>query len=410
MPQNWKTYKLGDGIETIIDYRGKTPRKSPSGIPLISAATVKKGKLDFTKASFISEDDYKLWVTRGFTRPFDVLITTEAPVGEVALYPNDGKTYLISRRVIALRADEEKLHSKFLLHLLQYKPTVEALLANNRGSTVPRVLKTDITDLKLNLPNIQVQRKIASILSTIDDKIELNLAMNKTLEDMAMALYKHWFLDFEPFQDGEFIDSELGMIPEGWEVKRLKDFVVLTMGQSPKSEFYNDNCEGLPFHQGVTNYGIRFPKDITYSTSGNREAVKGDILFSVRAPVGRLNISKNKIILGRGLASMHMSGNNNFLFYALKTMFSSEDIIGSGTVFNSVNKTDLQNLEFAIPSVEILLKFKTIVEPIDHLYLEKSNEIETLTKLRDTLLPKLISGEVRVKDVEQQISEVLWQK
>jgi type I restriction enzyme S subunit len=290
---------------------------------------------------------------------------------------------------------------------LQHKPIFDGLLSNNRGSTVPRVLKTDITGMQLKLPTYPKQKSIASILSALDNKIELNLQMNKTLEEMAMALYKHWFVDFGPFQDGEFIDSELGEIPKGWEVKQLKYFALLIMGQSPKSEFYNDSKEGLPFHQGVKDYGIRFPTDITYSTVGNREAAKGDILFSVRAPVGRLNVAKNKIILGRGLAAIRMPKFNSFLFYALKRMFVTEDSIGSGTVFNSVNKSDLQNLKFVLPPENQLLNFKELVDPLDKQYLNNSTENQTLTQLRDTLLPKLISGEVRVKDAEKTLTEVL---
>ncbi|MCB0476274.1 MAG: restriction endonuclease subunit S, partial [Flavobacteriaceae bacterium] len=250
---------------------------------------------------------------------------------------------------------------------------------------------------------------IASILAAIDDKIENNLAINKTLEDMAMALYKHWFVDFGPFQDGEFIDSELGPIPKGWEVKRLEKFCSLTMGQSPKSEFYNSNQTGLPFHQGVKDYGNRFPEDITYSTQGNRYAENGDVLFSVRAPVGRLNIAKNKIILGRGLAGIRMNENNynGFLFYSLKNRFTEDDLIGGGTVYKSVNKTDLLDLKFIVPSKEIINEFNQSIEPNDEKYLNNFNENKTLTQLRDTLLPKLISGEVRLKEFQEQIETVL---
>jgi type I restriction enzyme S subunit len=135
------------------------------------------------------------------------------------------------------------------------------------------------------------------------------------------------------------------------------------MGQSPKSEFYNLNNEGLPFHQGVTNYGERFPEDKTYSTEGNRFAEEGDILFSVRAPVGRLNIAKNKIILGRGLPSMTLKNhdNNGFLFYSLKNFFTEDDKIGDGTVYGSVNKTELENLKFIIPCKEVIDNFNDLV-------------------------------------------------
>src|SRR5690606_8489263 len=144
-------------------------------------------------------------------------------------------------------------------------------------------------------------------------------------------------------------------------------------------EFYNDNKEGLPFHQGVKDYGVRFPTDITYSTAGNREAAKGDILISVRAPVGRLNIAKNRIILGRGVAAIRMKKHNSFLFYSLKRMFTIEDSIGSGTVYNSVNKSDLHNLKFILPPENQLLNFTNLVDPLDQQYLNNSTENQTLT-------------------------------
>jgi type I restriction enzyme S subunit len=186
-------------------------------------------------------------------------------------------------------------------------------------------------------------------------------------------------------------------------VKKLVDFVKLTMGQSPKSEFYNINNEGLPFHQGVTNYGERFPEDKTYSTEGNRFAEEGDILFSVRAPVGRLNIAKNRIILGRGLSSMTLKNhdNNGFLFYSLKNFFTEDDKIGDGTVYGSVNKTELENLKFMLPCKEILDNFNGLVKNLDSEYLNNYKENQTLTQLRDTLLPKLISGEVRLKEFRE---------
>jgi type I restriction enzyme, S subunit len=183
----------------------------------------------------------------------------------------------------------------------------------------------------------------------------------------------------------------------------LVEFVKLTMGQSPKSEFYNLNKDGLPFHQGVTNYGVRFPEDKSYSTEGNRFAEEGDILFSVRAPVGRLNIAKNKIILGRGLSSMTLKNykNNGFLFYSLKNFFTKDDIIGDGTVYGSVNKTELENLKFIVPCKDILEDFNELVKDIDSKYLNNYKENQTLTQLRDTLLPKLISGEVRLKEFRE---------
>lgn len=328
-------------------------------------------------------------------------ITIAANIAETAIlnYPA-----CFPDSIIGFVPDKEKADIDFVEYLMQYFR--KQIQSHSIGSVQDNINLATFERIDFKVPPLPEQISIASILSALDDKIELNLAMNRTLEDMAMALYKHWFVDFGPFQDQEFIDSELGMIPKGWEVKRLEEFADLTMGQSPKSEFYNNEGNGFPFHQGVKVYGDRFPTDTTYSTSGDRIGLKGDILFSVRAPVGRLNIAKHKMILGRGLASLRMGDFNSFLFYSLKTMFSKEDIIGSGTIFNSVNKNELLSLKFLIPLMSELQKFTELVNSLDFQILNNSVETETLTALRDTLLPKLISGEVSVKDAEQMLNEV----
>lgn len=409
MVESWKSFKLEEGIQTIVDYRGKTPRKSPSGIPLISAANIKNGKLDFTKAAFISEDDYVKWAKRGYTQPNDVLITTEAPVGEVALYPDDGKTYQISRRVIALRADEKVLHSKFLLHLLQYSNTIQALLANNRGSTVPRVLKTDITGLKLRLPEIEEQRAIASILSTLDDKIELNLQMNKTLEEMAMTLYRHWFVDFGPFQDGAFVDSELGRIPKGWEVLPMSQIAEVIMGTSPKGDTYNAKGEGLPLINGPAQFGKYFPTKLKWTTKPTKVSKINDLIFCVRgSTTGRRVISDGEYCLGRGVCSIRARGGyqnyiNLLIDYNLPRLLRNT----TGSVFPNLTGPMMKSFRNSHPTTDVVREFVNLVNPLSRCIWENHKENETLTNLRDTLLPKLISGEIRVKEAEKTISQAL---
>ena len=220
---DWNEIEIKDGLKIIIDYRGFTPPKSETGIPLISAATVKIGKLDFSKASFISPENYKKYGTRGCIEPGDVIITTEAPAGEVAILPND-QLYQLSRRVMALRTDEEKLHNKFLFYTLLNPRTKAKLLLANRGSTVPRVLKTDITQFKISIPKPDEQKDIVSVLSTMDEKIELLQAQNKTLESMAQTIFKEWFGKYQ---------QELTP-PNGWRTFSLSELVDVINGYSYK--------------------------------------------------------------------------------------------------------------------------------------------------------------------------------
>jgi type I restriction enzyme S subunit len=265
-----------------------------------------------------------------------------------------------------------------------------------------------IKDLEIPAPPLPTQRKIASILSAYDDLIENNTRRIKILEEMAQALYREWFVKFRfpGHEKVKMVESELGMVPEGWEIKKLIDVCNILMGQSPKSEFYNDTGEGLPFHQGVTDFGDRFPSDRMYCTVQNRLAEAGDILFSVRAPVGRINISDKKIVIGRGLCAIrNKSGYQRFVFQQLKEKFKEEDSMGGGTIFKSVTKDDMQGIKFLVPSEVLLKSFEEIMAPIfaelKNLTLKNTN----LRRTRDLLLPKLISGEVDVEKIKIRMPE-----
>ena len=245
-------------------------------------------------------------------------------------------------------------------------------------------------------PPIEVQNKIATILSRYDSLIENYQKQIKLLEESAQRLYKEWFIDlrFPGHENTKIVDG----VPEGWEKKTLSDIATIIMGQSPKSEFYNSVRNGLPFHQGVGSYGFRFVVDNVYSTSFTRIAESNSILFSVRAPVGRLNITKNKIVIGRGLAAInHKKGHQSFLYYLLKEKFFKDNIIGNGAIFASISKDELYNQIFVIPSDEMVMRYDTIANKIDKDIQYIDSQIYFLTEGRDRLLPKLMSGEVIVK-------------
>lgn len=243
--------------------------------------------------------------------------------------------------------------------------------------------------------DIEIQHRIATILSRYDTLIENYQKQIRLLEEAAQRLYKEWFVDlrFPGYENVKVVDG----VPEGWEKKKLGEIANVVMGQSPKSEFYNKEHNGLPFHQGVGSYGNRFVVDDTYSTSYTRIAESNSVLFSVRAPVGRLNITKNKIVIGRGLAAMtHVDGYQNFLFYLLKERFFKDNIIGNGAIFASISKDELLNLEFMISTDELINKFNEIAVNIDDAIMKADNQIRLLTEARDRLLPRLMGGEINV--------------
>ncbi|MBM4104485.1 MAG: restriction endonuclease subunit S, partial [Planctomycetes bacterium] len=215
----------------------------------------------------------------------------------------------------------------------------------------------------------------------------------------AQAIYKEWFVNFRfpGHKRVKMVNSKLGKIPDGWEVKRMGDICQITMGQSPSSESYNENGEGLPFHQGVTDFGSRFPIDRVFCTVQNRIGNAGDILFSVRAPVGRINLANKKIVIGRGVAAIkNKAGYQAFTFQQLKEKFKKEDSIGGGTIFKSVTKDDMYGIDSTLPPQPLIEQFEKIVKPIFAQLGDLISKNTNLRRTRDLLLPKLISGEIEV--------------
>ncbi|MCC5642776.1 restriction endonuclease subunit S [Nostoc sp. CHAB 5824] len=247
----------------------------------------------------------------------------------------------------------------------------------------------------IELPPIATQQRIADILSTYDRLIDNNNRRIALLEESIHQLYKEWFVRsrFPGYESVKIIDG----IPEGWSYQPLEEVCELIMGQSPPSEFYNTSEQGLPFHQGVSNFGNRFVTHEIYCTQLNRIAEAEDILCSVRAPVGRLNITLDKIIIGRGLSAIrNRYGYQSFQYYQLKTHFFQEDIIGSGAIFASVTKKQLSEQLMLVPSVEIVNKFENISKSIDKQITNLYLQTQRLKEARDLLLPRLMNGSIAV--------------
>ncbi len=265
----------------------------------------------------------------------------------------------------------------------------------SQGATQDNLSLEKLATIKFPAPPLEIQKRVADILSTYDALIENNEKQINLLEEAATRLYKEWFINlrFPNYETAKIVDG----VPKGWEKHRLIEFAEITMGQSPKSEFYNSKQQGLPFHQGVTNYGYRFVTDITYSTNYTRIGLADSILFSVRAPVGRLNITKNKIVIGRGLAAInHKNGLQSFLFYLLKNRFYKDDLIGNGAIYASITKDTLYNQEFLLPDINLANQFNSIAQDMDQRIANADRQINLLKQARDYLLPRLVNGEIEV--------------
>ena len=213
------------------------------------------------------------------------------------------------------------------------------------------------------------------------------------------------------FAGHESVDLELGKIPAGWEMTELGIICSIVMGQSPSSQFYNERKEGLPFHQGVTDFGDYFPTDRVYCTVENRIAESGDILFSVRAPVGRINIANKRIVIGRGLAAIRSKvGNQTFILWQLKELFQKEDIIGNGSIFKAVTKEDVHKINILKPPSSIITQFEEVAHPILAAIKAMIDKNAALRRTRDLLLPQLISGEIDVSSWSEGDAEEVAQE
>ena len=324
--------------------------------------------------------------------PNDILLSNIRPYFRKIWYAD--KNGSCSNDVLVVRADED-IDSKFLYYVLSDNNFFNYDTVTSKGTKMPRGTQTAI--MKYLVPDINVgkQRKIADILSAYDNLIENNNKRIKLLEQMAENLYKEWFVRFR-FPGYEDVEFENG-IPKGWKIESLSDIADIIMGQSPESENYNTNCVGLPFHQGVGSYGDFYLIDGVYSTKGNRIAEANSIIFSVRAPVGRINITLNKIILGRGVAGINsVKGYNAYLLWMLKNRFQQEDIIGNGSIFASVTKKELFGFKMFMPNEDLIQKFDSIASGIESVMRNISLINSNLKKQRDTLLPRLMSGKIEV--------------
>ena len=397
----WKEVRLGDVCNIITGFPFSGKKYSKEGIRVVRGDNVTIGNLRWD-----TEKD-KRW-----NEPFDkteyyslqandiVIGMDGSRVGKnKARIKEEDLPLLLAQRVACVRHNE-LAEQDYLYYNIFSKKFIDYVNSIHTGSAIPHISQKQIEDYKILLPNLETQRRIASILSSLDRKIELNNKINADLEEMAQAIFKNWFVDFEPFKDSKFVDSELGMIPEGWKVGTLEDIAEITMGQSPAGNSLNENREGMIFYQGSSDFGFRFPSIRVFTTEPKRLAVANSVLFSVRAPVGDINVAKEVCCIGRGVASIKSKyGHDSYLFYAMKSLhklFDSFD--GEGTVFGSINKKTLSAIQILLPSDGIVEQFNNIASSFDDRIRSLSDENSRLSLLRDTLLPRLMSGELEVPE------------
>lgn len=389
----WKDYRLGELIEVINGYAFKSSNfideKRDSTLPVIKIKNVANGDVHLNDCQYHLFDRSleRFKVTKG-----DILIalTGNHPevmtqvVGEVSRFKLD-KEALLNQRVAKLVA--KSIDEKFLYYFLKDDNTHDYLASQSAGSAnQANISKSDIESVPILLPPPQEQRNIGEVLSSLDDKIDLLHRQNKTLEQLAETLFRQWFVE---------------EANESWEVGALGDEFDFVMGQSPSGSTLNEEKIGLIFFQGRSDFGFRFPEARVYTTEPNRIAGPLDTLVSVRAPVGDMNMAFEKCCLGRGVAAFRYKYNKDFYsytYYKMRSLMQSiKQFEDSGSVFGSIGKDDFKKLENTIPPKDLIEQFQENARPLDEKIISNTTQIRTLTIFRDTLLPKLMSGEASIK-------------
>ena len=327
-----------------------------------------------------------------------VFARTGNSTGRSYFYQKEHGDFVYAGFLIIFSIDPQKVNPKILKYYTHCQEYYNWVKSFDTGGTRGNINAKTFGDMPISLPKRCVQDKIVGILSALDSKIENNNKINANLEAQAEALFKSWFVDFTPFKDHPFVDSELGPIPQGWKVGTLGDIANIIMGQSPAGSSYNERGNGVIFYQGRTEFGFRFPNVRLYTTMPKRYAEPMSILLSVRAPVGDINVAIEKCCIGRGLASISSKrGLHSFLLYLVKSLKNRLEVFnGEGTVFGSINKNTLMQFKIIIPPIEMQEKFNEIIQRHDCMVLELHKEIINLSTQRDTLLPKLMSGEIKL--------------
>ncbi len=418
---------IDQGVLVIGDgYRAKNDELGGDGLIFLRAGHVRDTHIDFEGVDHFKAIDSSKF--RGKLSVLgDVVVTTKGnSTGRIAFVTKEMPAFVYSPHLSFWRSLDESVLCQGYLRAWSRGVEFNSQLRGMCRSTdmAPYLSLTDQKRLQITLPSIEHQKESAEILDGIETRITLLRETNATLEAIAQALFKSWFVDFDPvrakaesrqpqgmdaataalFPDS-FEESELGLMPKGWCYSTVGQSFVLTMGQSPPGDTYNETGEGLPFYQGRTDFGFRFPKQRIFCTEATRLAGAGDTLVSVRAPVGDVNIALEPCALGRGVAGLrHPEGHQSYVFYAvrcLKPHFEMYD--GEGTVFGSINKKDFQTLPVVMPSEEVLRAFEAVVAPIDAAVENNEQKLRSLTHLRDTLLPRLISGQLRLPEAQAQL-------
>lgn len=396
-----KKYKLGDVAQVIGGGTPSTTKEeywngeigwlTPRDLTGYSYKYISKGERNITEEG-LKNSSARL-IPEG-----TVLMTSRAPIGYLAIA---GKELCTNQGFKSFIVDEDKINNEYLYYLL--KSNIDRIKSLGTGSTFAEVSASILKSFEIEIPDLPTQKEIASILSSLDEKIELNLQMNQTLEAMAQAIFKEWFVNFNfPGFDGELVDG----LPKGWRKGKLGDIIDVKGGTTPSTsvdEYWNgDNYWTTPKDLSNAQSPVLIDTERKITDLGVKQISsgvlpKGTLLLSSRAPIGYLAISQVPISINQGyIAIQGKAVSNLFMLFWLKENMEAVKSKANGSTFQEISKSNFKLIDISIPSVEVLQRFDEVIDPVFRKIVENVYSNLSLTQTRDTLLPKLMSGQLEV--------------
>ena len=432
--EEWKEYKLSDVCGLVPGFAFKSKDFGAGADFAIKIKDIQPPYVETIDADHVDISNYDLNKLSKFIvhRGEFLLAMTGATIGKIGKYIDEKPAY-VNQRVLKFK-DVGLINYRYLFYFLSNEVFQSYILNHiDSQSAQPNISSNTIGKYTVRVPSLKTQQQIAAILSSLDDKIECNRRINDNftlsfllltcfvlwllklindnLEQQAQALFKSWFVDFEPFKDGEFVESEMGMIPKGWRAGRLSELGEIVGGSTPskaKSQYYTENGIAwlTPKDLSISpnKFTARGEIDITqegYDSCSTRMMPKGSVLFSSRAPIGYITIAKNDICTNQGFKSVvpKLAG-TAFIYYFLKHSTKEIENKATGSTFKEASGSLMKSLPTIIPTKPVLDSFEEIMKPI---FMEQEtieDESRRLAQFRDTLLPRLMSGELKVNEIE----------
>ena len=389
----------------IYDCPHTTAKDEGKGYPLVRTPNVGKGRLLLNGIHRVSEDVYNSRNSRAIPEEGDLILAREAPVGNVSIIMQ-GQRVCLGQRVVLIKPKRELVDPHYLTYYLLSAEVQNRLKNHANGAVVAHLNVSDIRNPLVSLPELDEQIAIGKILRSIEDKIELNNRINHNLEEQAQALYKSWFVDFEPFRGGNFVDSELGMIPEGWSVQKAEELCEINIGKTPPRKehhwFSNNNSDVTWI--SISDMGSSEVYISKSSEMLTKEACKkfnviivpeGTVLLSFKLTVGRVSIAAKELTTNEAIARFLVPTDamRSYLYLALKS-YDYSKLGSTSSIATAVNSKIIKKMALICPPEDIIEKFGVHVSGIFRSIKILQEEISCLCEQRDSLLPHLMSGEI----------------